>query len=80
MIIEFDGYGINEYVIGSNCSIADLKKKYKNIKHNDLSYNEIVSLFCVRNNYQRISKIYSKDILSDIVVDLDTDYVYIPRR
>jgi hypothetical protein len=80
MIIEFDGYGINEYVIGHNCSIADLKKKYKTIKHNDLSYNEIVTLFCVRNNYQRISKVYLKDISSDIVIDLDTDYIYIPKR
>ncbi|PGM90606.1 hypothetical protein [Bacillus cereus] len=80
MIIEFDGYEIHEYVIGSNCSIADLKKKYKNIKRDDLSYNEIVALFCVRNNYQLISKVYLKDILSDIVIDLDTDYIYIPRR
>lgn len=80
MIIEFDGYEINEYVIGSNCSIADLKKKYKNVKRDDLSYKEIVAVFCVRNNYQLISKVYLKDILSDIVIDLDTDYIYIPRR
>ncbi|WP_242272848.1 hypothetical protein [Bacillus cereus group sp. BfR-BA-01310] len=80
MIVEFEGFEINEYIIGSNCSIADLKKKYQSIKQDDLSYNEIVTLFCVKNNYQRISKVYLKGFLSDIVIDLDTDYIYFPRR
>lgn len=80
MIIEFDGFGINEYVFGRNISIAKLKSMYLNVKNEELSYEGFIELFCIRNNYERIPQIFCKDIISDIVVDLDTDYIYLPTR
>ncbi|AIE79578.1 Glutamate-rich protein grpB [Bacillus cereus] len=37
MIIEFDGYGINEYVAGQCVSITKLKRMYLNVKHEGIS-------------------------------------------
>lgn len=43
MIIEFDGYGINEYVMGHKCSISELKNIYFNVKNEELSNEDLVS-------------------------------------
>ncbi|HDR7613223.1 hypothetical protein [Bacillus mycoides] len=80
MIIEFDGYGINEYVMGHKCSISELKKIYFNVKNEELSNEDLVSLFCVRYHFENIPKSLQEDIMSDVVIDLDTDYIYIPNR
>ncbi len=53
---------------------------YLNVKNEELSYEGFIELFCIRNNYERIPQIFCKDIISDIVVDLDTDYIYLPTR
>ncbi|AAP26440.1 hypothetical protein BAHan_2766 [Bacillus anthracis] len=29
---------------------------------------------------KKIQKLLQEDVLSDIVIDLDTDYIYIPNR
>lgn len=79
MIIEFDGYGINEYVIGHNCSISKLKM-YFNVKNEELSNEELINLFCVRYHFENIPKSLQEDIKTDVVIDLDTDYIYIPNR
>ncbi|HDX9610237.1 TPA: hypothetical protein ROY01_001235 [Bacillus toyonensis] len=80
MIIEFDGYGINEYVIGRNCSINKLITMYLNVKNEKVSNEYLLSLFCVRYHYKKIPKLLQEDIISDVVIDLDTDYIYIPNR
>ncbi|MDJ1475996.1 hypothetical protein QBX67_11805 [Bacillus sp. LS15-K4] len=80
MIIEFDGYGINEYVIGLNCSLKELRKMYLNVKNEELPNEELLSLFCVRYHYEKIPKLLREDIMSDVVIDLDTDYIYVPNR
>ncbi|MBE7103536.1 hypothetical protein FT637_10860 [Bacillus cereus] len=80
MIIEFDGYGINEYVIAHNCSISEFKTMYFNVKNEELSNKDHVSLFCIRYHYENIPKSLQEDITSDVVTDLDTDYIYIPTR
>lgn len=80
MIIEFDGYGINEYVFSSNCSLNELIIMYLNVKNEEISNEELLNLFCVRYHYEKIQKLLQEDVLSDIVIDLDTDYIYIPNR
>ncbi|MBJ8052283.1 hypothetical protein JDS87_09680 [Bacillus cereus] len=80
MIIEFDEYGINEYVISHNCSISELKTMYFNVKNEELSNEDLLSLFFVRYHYENIPKSLQEDITSDVVIDLDTDYIYIPNR
>ncbi|MGG0301721.1 hypothetical protein ABEY59_25835 [Bacillus albus] len=80
MIIEFDGYGINEYVIGHNCSINKLRTMYLKVKNEKISSEDLLILFCVRYHYEKIPKLLQEDVLSDVVIDLDTDYIYIPNR
>ncbi|GAB6435563.1 MULTISPECIES: hypothetical protein [Bacillus] len=80
MIIEFDGYRINEYVIGRNCSLDELILMYLNVKNEELSNKDLLSLFCVRYHYEKIPKLLRDDVMSDVVIDLDTDYIYIPNR
>ncbi|KXY97757.1 MULTISPECIES: hypothetical protein [Bacillus cereus group] len=80
MIIEFDGYRINEYVIGFNCSLHEIRTMYLNVKSEVLSNEDLLSLFCVRYHYEKLPKILKKEVLSDVVIDLDTDYIYIPNR
>ncbi|BCB37572.1 hypothetical protein BCJMU51_2459 [Bacillus cereus] len=75
MIIEFDGYGINEYVFGRNRSLNELIIMYLNVKN-----EELLNLFCVRYHYEKIQNLLQEDVLSDVVIDLDTDYIYIPTR
>ncbi|MEB9685244.1 hypothetical protein BK742_22885 [Bacillus thuringiensis serovar pingluonsis] len=80
MIIEFDGYGINEYVFGRNSSLNELIIMYLNVKNEEISNEELLNLFCVRYHYEKIQKLLQEDVLSDVVIDLDTDYIYIPTR
>ncbi|HDR4724544.1 hypothetical protein J0835_12340 [Bacillus cereus group sp. Sample62] len=80
MIIEFDGYRINEYVIGCNCSLDKLILMYLNVKNEELSNEDLLSLFCVRYQYEKIPKSLQEDVMSDVVIDLDTDYIYFPSR
>ncbi|MED0989482.1 hypothetical protein [Bacillus nitratireducens] len=80
MIIEFDGYEINEYAIGPNCSINQLIVMYLNVKNEELSNENLVSLFCARYHFENIPKSLQENITSDVVIDLDTDYIYIPNR
>ncbi|MGM2730250.1 hypothetical protein ACS2QU_20885 [Bacillus cereus group sp. Bce005] len=80
MIIEFDGYGINEYVFGRNCSLNELIIMYLNVKNEEICNEELLNLFCLRYHYEKIQKLLQEDVLSDVVIDLDTDYIYIPTR
>ncbi|MDP1458200.1 hypothetical protein [Bacillus wiedmannii] len=80
MIIEFDGYEINEYVIGLNCSLNELRTMYLNVKNEEISNEDLLSLFCVRYHYEKLSKLLQEEVLSNVVIDLDTDYIYIPNR
>ena len=80
MIIEFDGYGINEYVFVRNRSLNELIIMYLNVKNEEISNEELLNLFCVRYHYEKIQKLLQEDVLSDVVIDLDTDYIYIPTR
>ncbi|MFM2564758.1 hypothetical protein ACJTM1_18645 [Bacillus sp. GX] len=80
MIIEFDGYGINEYVFSRNCSLNELIIMYLNVKNEEICNEELLNLFCVRYHYEKIQKLLQEDVLSDVVIDLDTDYIYIPTR
>ncbi|HFK1548576.1 hypothetical protein ABEX39_15370 [Bacillus albus] len=80
MIIEFDGYRINEYVIGFNCSLNELRTMYLNVKNEEISNEELLSLFCVHYHYEKIPKLLREDVTSDVVIDLDTDYIYVPNR
>ncbi|CUB14294.1 hypothetical protein BN2127_JRS1_05177 [Bacillus cereus] len=80
MIIEFGGYGINEYVIGFNCSLNEVRTMYLNVKNEELSNEDLLSLFCVRYHYEKPKKLLQEDVLSDVVIDLDTDYIYIPNK
>ncbi|MEW8981682.1 MAG: hypothetical protein AB2388_08090 [Bacillus anthracis] len=80
MIIEFDGSGINEYVFGRNRSLNELIIMYLNVKNEEISNEELLNLFCVRYHYEKIQKLLQEDVLSDVVIDLDTDYIYIPTR
>ncbi|HDR4601595.1 hypothetical protein OB975_11855 [Bacillus cereus] len=80
MIIEFDGYGINEYVFGRNRSLNELIIMYLNVKNEEISNEELLNLFCVRYHYEKIQKLLQEDVLSDVVIDLDTDYIYISTR
>ncbi|MCM0004047.1 MULTISPECIES: hypothetical protein [Bacillus cereus group] len=79
MIIEFDGYGINEYVAGQCVSITKLKRMYLNVKHEGISNGGVIDLFCVRHNYDHIPCSFCKDFISEIVINLDTDYIYLPN-
>ncbi len=45
MIIEFDGYGINEYVIGQYISITKLQRMYLNVKHEEISNDGFIDFF-----------------------------------
>lgn len=80
MIIEFDGYGINEYVFGRNCSLNELIIMYLNVKNEEISNEDLLNLFCIRYHYEQIPKLLQENVLSDVVIDLDTDYIYIPNR
>ncbi|HDR7914608.1 TPA: hypothetical protein QCY05_003794 [Bacillus wiedmannii] len=80
MIIEFDGYRINEYVIGRNCSLNELRRMYLHVKNEEISNEDLLSLFCVQYHYEKIPKLLQEDITSDVVIDLDTDYIYNPNR
>ncbi|AJG75383.1 hypothetical protein bcere0016_24200 [Bacillus cereus 95/8201] len=53
---------------------------YLNVKNEEISNEELLTLFCVRYHYEKIPKLLQEDVLSDIVIDLDTDYIYIPNR
>ncbi|MCU5275468.1 hypothetical protein MOE39_27460 [Bacillus cereus] len=80
MIIEFDGYEINDYVIGFTCSIHEIRTMYLHVKSEELSNEDLLSLFCVRYHFEKFSKLLQEEVLSDAVIDLDTDYIYIPNR
>ncbi|MCC2507808.1 MULTISPECIES: hypothetical protein [Bacillus cereus group] len=80
MIIEFDGYEINEYVIGFTCSIHEIRTMYLHVKSEELSNEDLLSLFCIRYHYEKIPKLLREDVMSAVVIDLDTDYIYIPNR
>lgn len=80
MIIEFDGYGINEYVITLNCSLKELIIMYLNVKNEEMSNEDLLNLFCAQYLYEKIPKLLQEDVISDVVIDLDTDYIYIPNR
>ncbi|ACK92980.1 TPA: hypothetical protein QC445_005239 [Bacillus cereus] len=80
MIIEFDGYRINEYVIGRNCSINELITMYLNVRNEEISNEDLLRLFCVRYYYKKNPKLLQEDVTSNVVIDLDTDYIYIPNR
>ncbi|MCU5376052.1 hypothetical protein OCA08_02705 [Bacillus cereus] len=80
MIIEFDGYGINECIIGLNHSLNELRTMYLQVKTEEISNEDLLSLFCMRYHYEKIPKLLQEDIMSDVVIDLDTDYIYIPNR
>ncbi|MCU4755444.1 hypothetical protein OCA26_04670 [Bacillus cereus] len=80
MIIEFDGYGINKYVFGRNFSLNELIIMYLNVKNEEISNEDLLNLFCVRYHYEKIPKLLQEDVLSNVVIDLDTDYIYIPTR
>ncbi len=79
MIIEFDGYGINEYVAGQCVSITKLKRMYLNVKHE--GFLTVVPSICfVFDTIMNVfPALFCKDIISDIVIDLDTDYIYLPN-
>lgn len=57
MIIEFDGYRINEYVIGCNCFINELIMMYLNVKNEEIFNEDLLSLFCVCYYYKKILKL-----------------------
>ncbi|MCU4989939.1 hypothetical protein OCF10_13470 [Bacillus cereus] len=80
MIIEFDGYGINKYVFGRNFSLNELIIMYLNVKNEEICNEDLLNLFCVRYHYEKIPKLLQEDVLSNVVIDLDTDYIYIPTR
>ncbi|MCU0096437.1 hypothetical protein N7917_20780 [Bacillus sp. OR9] len=80
MIIEFDGYEINEYVIYFTCSLDELTLMYFNVKNEEISNEDLLSLFCVRYQYEKIPELLQDDFMSDVVIDLDTGYIYIPNR
>ncbi|MDA2383708.1 hypothetical protein PDN41_18435 [Bacillus cereus] len=80
MIIEFDGYGINEYVFGRNYSLDELIIMYLNVKNEEIYNEDLLNLFCVRYHYEKIPKLLQDDVMSDVVIDIDTDYIYIPNR
>lgn len=60
MIIEFDGYGINEYVFGRNCSLNELIIMYLNVKNEEISNEELLTLFCVRYHYEKKTKVITR--------------------
>lgn len=60
MIIEFDGYGINEYVIGLNRSLNELRTMYLNVKNEEISNEDLLSLFCVHYHYKKSQNYYEK--------------------
>ncbi|EEL99323.1 hypothetical protein M2E15_5925 [Bacillus mycoides] len=51
-----------------------------NVKNEELSNEELINLFCVRYHFENIPKSLQEDIKTDVVIDLDTDYIYIPNR
>ncbi|EJS54745.1 hypothetical protein ICG_03007 [Bacillus cereus BAG1X1-3] len=53
---------------------------YLNVKNEELSNEELINLFCVRYHFETIPKSLQEEIKSDVVIDLDTDYIYIPNR
>ncbi len=53
---------------------------YLNVKNEEISNEELLSLFCVHYHYEKIPKLLREDVTSDVVIDLDTDYIYIPNR
>ncbi|EEL81954.1 hypothetical protein bcere0028_23500 [Bacillus cereus AH1271] len=53
---------------------------YLNVKNEEISNEDLLSLFCVRYHYEKLSKLLQEEVLSDVVIDLDTDYIYIPNR
>lgn len=58
MIIEFDGYRINEYVIGLTCSLDELTLMYLNVKNKQISNEDLLNLFCVRYHYEKFQSYY----------------------
>ncbi|GMR66417.1 hypothetical protein BAC7755_30870 [Bacillus sp. MN7755] len=53
---------------------------YLNVKNEEISNEDLLNLFCVRYHYEKIPKLLQEDVLSNVVIDLDTDYIYIPTR
>ncbi|ACJ80808.1 hypothetical protein BCH308197_2564 [Bacillus cereus H3081.97] len=53
---------------------------YLNVKNEEISNEDLLNLFCVRYHYEQIPKLLQENVLSDVVIDLDTDYIYIPNR
>ncbi|WP_219914185.1 hypothetical protein, partial [Bacillus paranthracis] len=65
---------------GRNCSLNELIIMYLNVKNEEISNEDLLNLFCVRYHYEQIPKLLQENVLSDVVIDLDTDYIYIPNR
>ncbi|KZD27399.1 hypothetical protein B4082_5345 [Bacillus cereus] len=53
---------------------------YFNVKNEEISNEDLLSLFCVRYQYEKIPELLQDDFMSDVVIDLDTGYIYIPNR
>ncbi|KKZ92989.1 hypothetical protein B4147_2225 [Bacillus wiedmannii] len=53
---------------------------YLNVKNKQISNEDLLNLFCVRYHYEKIPKLLQDNFMSDVVIDLDTGYIYIPNR
>ncbi|CAM4504827.1 hypothetical protein FHS16_005688 [Paenibacillus endophyticus] len=78
MVIELDGFFENSFLIGNTCSITDLSNKYRIAKNQCTNMSEFTDVFCRLFQFERVPSSHLESVRSDIVIDIDTDYIYAP--
>lgn len=78
MIVEIDGYFEKVLLIGKTCSISELRKKYETAKTRCTNINEFTDIFCRMFQFERLPSSLEIGVRPDVVIDTDTDRIYMP--
>ena len=80
LIVEIDGYFENVLIIGKTCSFSELRKKYEIAKTRCTNISEFTDIFCRMFQFERLPSSHQIDVRPGVVIDTDTDRIYMPRH
>ncbi|GGA60283.1 hypothetical protein [Ornithinibacillus halotolerans] len=76
MVIEIDGYFHQVLLIGTSCSMEELKKNYFETKELITDIKDLPTMLCRLHQFKQIP--YDDRIQVSYRIDTDTDRIYSP--
>lgn len=77
MIVEFESYVQDVQCFGKAHSVLQLRQMYKQAKR--YASDEPISIvFCRLYSFELLP--YDAELHVDVIIDCDTDYIYVPKR